>query len=318
MRITLTGKQYPSRLGDCLNGHLVTALVGMSKNAGKTTVLNHLLGHFRQGGMTVAITGIGRDGEDTDIVTGTKKPKIYVPPGSIVATAEALLGLSDITPEIIEATGFRTPMGRVIIARALSAGFVQLGGPSVSCQLSELLKTLKAHKAGKVLIDGAVSRKSASSPHLAQAVVLCTGASLASSMDEVVRSTRFAAGMLMLPPPRGPAATGQASPAPPDDDCVQVRVCGALTNAKINNLLASGRVLRGTEIICDDPSKILISQSTCEKLAARGASLAVESPANLAAIAVNPVSARGFSFKKDVFLQKMAEAVPVPVFDVCQ
>ena len=289
-----------SLLGDCICKHGVISLVGMSKNAGKTTVLNHLLSHYNKSNLTVAITSLGRDGEDIDIVTGTKKPKIYVPRGSIIATAEALLGLSDISSEILEVTDFCTPMGRVTIVRALSAGFVQIGGASISCHLSEVLKSLKAYNVDKVLIDGAISRKSTSNPLLAKAVVLCAGASLASDMDEVIHSTKFAAEMLMLPVPK-------------DEHTV---ITGAVTDTKIMSLLHSGENLSGAQIACDDPSKILISQGTYEKLLARGAALAVKNPANLAAITVNPVSSRGFSFPKNEFLSKMAKAVGVPVFDV--
>ena len=53
-----------------LNETKTMSIVGMCKNAGKTTMLNWLLtqGHL-QG--TLGLTSIGRDGESTDIVTGT-------------------------------------------------------------------------------------------------------------------------------------------------------------------------------------------------------------------------------------------------------
>ena len=293
-----------SHLGDCLSEYGVITLIGMSKNAGKTTVLNHLLEHCKKNNLTAALTSIGRDGEDVDIVTGTRKPKIYVPRGCIIATAQALLGLSDITSEILDVTDFNTPMGRIILARAISAGFVQVGGPSISCHLSEILKSLKTYHVDKVLIDGAISRKSTSSPLLAQAVVLCAGASLASDMGDVILRTKFAARMLSIP-----KAASEAE---------HTYITGAVTDAKIKSLLHSGENLSGVQIGCEDPSKILISQGAYEKLMARGASLVVKNPANLAAITVNPLSVRGYSFSKDEFLQRMAEAVNVPVFDVCR
>ena len=290
-------------LGDRLSRYKIISLIGMSKNAGKTTVLNYLLNHYKRSSLTVAITSIGRDGEDIDIATGTTKPKIYVPSGSIIATAEVLLGLSDITYEVLEVTDFNTPMGRIIIVRARSAGFVQIGGASISCRLSEILKILQTFNVNKVLIDGAISRKSTSNPLLAEAVVLCVGASLSNDMGEVICKTKHAVSMLMLP---------KAKP-----EARNISINGALTDSKINSLLYSGENLDGTQIICEDPSKVLISKSIYEKLITRSAILSAENPANLVAIAVNPVSVRGYGFPKDVFLQRMAEEVRLPVFDVC-
>ena len=53
-----------------LNETKTMSIVGMCKNAGKTTMLNWLLtaGHLRG---TLGLTSIGRDGESTDVVTGT-------------------------------------------------------------------------------------------------------------------------------------------------------------------------------------------------------------------------------------------------------
>ena len=291
-----------SSLGDCLSKYSVVSIIGMSKNAGKTSVLNHLLNFYKKTNLTVALTSIGRDGEDLDIVTGTKKPKIFVSRGSIIATSEALIGLSDITCEILEVTDFNTPLGRTIIVRALSAGFVQVGGASISCDLSEILKCLKSYKVDKILIDGAISRKSISSPLLAEAVVLCVGASLASDMGEVINRTKFAAQMLMLPEL---ASEGK-----------KIVIEGAVTDTKVNSLIYSGDNLKGVQLVCEDPSKILIKQDTYEKLKDRGGTFAVKNPSNLVAITVNPMSARGLCFPKGEFFSKMDAAVDVPVFDV--
>ena len=64
------------------------SIVGMCKNAGKTTMLNWLLtgGHLRG---TLGLTSIGRDGESTDVVTGTEKPGIFVKEGTLIATASS-------------------------------------------------------------------------------------------------------------------------------------------------------------------------------------------------------------------------------------
>lgn len=67
------------------------SLIGMCKNAGKTTVLNRLIKDCRRMDEGIALTSIGRDGERSDLVTNTKKPEIFVYDGTIIATAEKLL-----------------------------------------------------------------------------------------------------------------------------------------------------------------------------------------------------------------------------------
>ena len=106
------------------------SIVGMCKNAGKTTVLNRLLSESH--GRVLGLTSIGRDGESTDVVTGTEKPGIFIPEGTLFATAKDMLSLCDVTQEIVYTTGIPTPLGEVVLVRARSAGSVQLAGPSIT------------------------------------------------------------------------------------------------------------------------------------------------------------------------------------------
>ena len=55
------------------------SIVGMCKNAGKTTMLNWLLEQGKLQGV-LGLTSIGRDGESTDIVTGTENFRPGGPP----------------------------------------------------------------------------------------------------------------------------------------------------------------------------------------------------------------------------------------------
>ena len=95
---------------DLLKDYKRMSIIGMEKNVGKTTVLNQLIEDI---GMKkiVGLTSIGRDGEDTDVVTNTHKPRIYVFPGTLVATARDCLRNCDITREILYTTDFSTPYG---------------------------------------------------------------------------------------------------------------------------------------------------------------------------------------------------------------
>ena len=174
------------------------SIVGMCKNAGKTTMLNWLLAHTgRQ--QVLGLTSIGRDGESTDVVTGTEKPSIFVPAGTLIATAKDMLRLGDVTQEILVTTGIPTPLGEVIIMRARSDGYVQLAGPSITAQLKEVSKTFFELGATQSIIDGALGRKSLGARNVADGIVLCTGASYNMSMDKVIEDTANFCRLMDLP-----------------------------------------------------------------------------------------------------------------------
>ena len=159
-----------------LNETKTMSIVGMCKNAGKTTMLNWLLtsDHLRG---TLGLTSIGRDGESTDVVTGTEKPGIFVKEGTLIATAKDMLRLGDVTKEILMTTGIPTPLGEVVILRARSAGYVQLAGPSITTQLKSVSQSFFELGADRSIIDGALGRKSLGARAVAEGVILCTGAS---------------------------------------------------------------------------------------------------------------------------------------------
>ena len=78
-------------LSELIRPYRSISIIGMCKNAGKTTVLNQIIKEVKGSGRILALTSIGRDGEDKDLVTGTKKPGIHVEEGTLVATASDLI-----------------------------------------------------------------------------------------------------------------------------------------------------------------------------------------------------------------------------------
>ena len=185
------------RLSELVADCKCLAIIGTEKNAGKTTVLNHLLAADRRPDQ--AITSIGYDGEDVDQVTGTDKPVIYVGRGTMVATASGLIGQCDFTRELVRLTGLYTPLGEVVILRALSDGYAQIAGPSTTGQMTRLTHMLQQEKAGRIIIDGAAARKSTAAVSTADACLLATGASYSPYPEKIVEHTRHIATMLTLP-----------------------------------------------------------------------------------------------------------------------
>ena len=296
-----------------ISGIRTLSIVGMCKNAGKTTVLNRLIGLLSD--RVLGLTSIGRDGESTDIVTGTEKPGIFVPEGTLFATAKDMLSLCDVTQEIVLTTGIPTPLGEVVVVRARSAGNVQLAGPSITSQLRTLSDLFFSLGSGQVIIDGALGRKSLGARAVADGIVLCTGASYDMRMEKVVNDTTNLCRILNL-------KKAETLPAPSDrplkdvlQDANEALITGALTDAAVLPLLKSG-ALKNARLVVTDPSKVLLSPDTFEKLALRGVSLETVDAARTVCIAVNPVSAYGWTFDAGAFKEAMARAVDIPVINV--
>lgn len=320
------------------------SLIGMCKNAGKTTTLNKLIAELKQNGISFGATSVGRDGESTDLVTNTVKPGIFVYKGTIVATAADLLKYCDTTKEILYSTGIYTPMGEIIVFRALTDGFVQIAGPSMTTQLAEVSDIIRPYGVEKILIDGALGRKSLCSKKVSQSTILCTGASYHKDMRTVIRDTAYTCELLQLPqvpfevpmelwnqnkikyiPVHDQADISLPSERmtveqiwrrdaknPPEYIVVQ----GGLTDAMVKSLIMSNADLRNKKMVLLDGSKILLSSDMYEKLKIKGLQFEVADALELLAVTINPFSAYGFHFDKDLFMELMSAAVNVPVYNV--
>lgn len=325
------------KLIDTVSGAAAVAMLGMCKNAGKTTAMNTLIRDFPEKAV-LCVTSIGRDGESRDLVTGTEKPAVWIREGMLAATAAELLPLCDVSREILAATGIFTGLGEVIVFRARSDGFVQLAGPSITEQLGQLRQILAPFGPDCLLIDGALSRKSPLSAAADGVCILSTGASLDRDPETVTAETAFAAELLSLPPFTGKTDPGSstskelrilradgtcfpaAGPAEIRDisETDSLIFPGALTETQ-GRLLARNRALpSGTTIVTRDSSCLLLKRETWTALRSRGIRFAVMKPTRLAAVTVNATAPEGWQFAPELFLEKIRAAVTVPVIDVMQ
>ena len=326
---------------DLLRPHTTISLIGMCKNAGKTTVLNRCLLEYNGVNEVLGLTSIGRDGEAVDLVTKTAKPSIYVHRGALIATASELLPYCDISREVLECTGLSTPMGEVVIVRALSDGHVQLGGPSTVSQLIDVRERFFRHGASRVFIDGALSRKTLCTRALSDAAVLCTGASLEGGMDHVIEQTAFFCTLAALPVFSDKALSGLFrgiseakwtligekilhSNQPALFSALREQTAnrthtlfalGALTDAMVDSYIRTADLAPIT-IVVSDSSKLLLSRGSFQRLITKKCRFVVLDRINLVAVTVNPFSAYGNPFPPEEFLAAMSKAVSLPVFNV--
>lgn len=209
-------------------------IVGSSKNAGKTTVLNYLLRKLDPAGL--AVTSVGRDGERLDVLNRCSKPSIRLRRGVLFATAQGCLERSEGDWEAVRHTGLGSPLGPVHILRASSECRVELAGPSGVEQLAEVSGALRRLGASRILVDGAFDRSAAASARVCDGLILALGCDGKNDVAEALREWSAWLERFRLPSPKA------------DRPMVRLR---ALTD----DLLPE---LKGQSIVLPDPSCCLV------------------------------------------------------------
>jgi len=336
------------RISDAIEPATRVALVGLAKNTGKTVTLGAILSELEARGETIGVTSIGRDGEASDALDDAiAKPPILLPAMALVATTERLLERSEGRAEVVLRTEHRTPLGRVVVARLLERGAIEVAGPTAAQDVGEVVETMRRLGAERLLVDGSIDRRAGASPRLADGVVMSTGAVLSAELDQLVRRTKAAVELLTLPAV-GDAALharaaalsasallledGDALPLPSAivhdrveevvpllrgrDDARAVVVKGALTEPLLDAL---GRVRRREPlvVVADDATRVFLRGGTVARYRARGIELAVLQPIPLLAVTTNPVAPLRHRFDPHELRARIAAELPgVPVLDV--
>ncbi len=288
------------------------AVVGLAKNTGKTETLGAILRELEQLGRTVGVTSVGRDGEARDAIDARiEKPRLRLAAGSLVATTDALLRASALGYELVEETGIRTPLGRVVVVRLVEGGAIEVAGPSAAQDVRAVADAMLGCGAEQVLVDGAIDRRAASSPAVCDGLVMCTGAVLHQEIERVVAITRDAVDLVRLPVvgdagvrsvvlPARFALTGSAQEisellrANPGTDRLVAR--GAVHEPFLLELLGALRG-RPLEVVVEDSTKVFLSERECEWYRRQGVSLRVLAPIGLRAVTLNPVAPQSHSFE---------------------
>ena len=165
-----------------------TAIVGICKNAGKTTVLNAIM---QSHNLAWGLITTGRDGEAEDVIYKTPKPRVQIPRGSLFCVDSACLDALGTSISIREKTIWQSGGKRLWIAKAESDLESEIGGPQNTVAQIAMANRLLHWGAEKVLIDGSLDRKSIALSDSVQAVVLAIGASFGSVETIVQELTRL-------------------------------------------------------------------------------------------------------------------------------
>ena len=333
------------------------ALVGLAKNTGKTVTLNALLAELAAAREPVGVTSVGRDGEKHDVIDfRIEKPLVRLAAGDLVATTDGLLAASGVPHELLERTGLRTPLGEVLLARLRGEGTIEIAGPSAAADTRVVADAMLSHGARRVVIDGAIDRRAASSPEVADGLVMSTGAILAEEIEDVVSHTADAVELVRVPgldagtPEERRvadliAADARASfmvdqdlavhPLPPRfaltaeqpaiDGLLRegpaarwLVIGGAVPEAFLEKLIPSLRRTRtALKVLAQDPTRFFLAKHGPEFYARAGVELLVAHPIDLRALTVNPVAPQSHEFDSARLRALLAEKIRgVPIFDV--
>ncbi len=319
------------------------ALVGLAKNTGKTETLAAILRELAEQSTCVGVTSIGRDGEEHDVIDARiEKPRIVLQAGSLVASTDALVRASGLAHERLAQTGVRTPLGEVVIARLAEQGAVEVAGPSAAEDLRKVSDAMIGFGAEIALIDGSIDRRAASSPAVADGLVIATGAVLSEDVEEVVAATKDAVDLVRLPAagsPRVDRSTGgseelltlerglvlNAEPAEitallrEHPHASMFRVDGALSERFLEGLLAARTERAGRElrIVVGDPTRVFLTRRGPGWYRRQGVEIEVSRTIDLRAITVNPVAPQSHRFDSKQLRQLIEAAIhDVPVLDV--
>ncbi len=333
-------------LSDLITSTRRLALVGLGKNTGKTETLAAILRELAAQSTCVGVTSIGRDGEEHDVIDARiEKPRIVLRAGSLVASTDALVRASGLAHERLAQTGVRTPLGEVVIARLAEQGAIEVAGPSAAEDLRRVSDAMIRFGAEIVLIDGSIDRRAASSPAVADGLVIATGAILSEDIEAVVAATKDAVDLVRLP------MTGLVPATMSDDgdgdgdghvtlerqlvlnaepteiarllrerpDASTFLVEGALGERFLEGLLAAraeraGRTLR---IVVGDPTKVFLTRRGPDWYRRQGLEIEALRTIELKAITVNPVAPQAHRFDSERLRELIEAAVTnVPVLDV--
>ncbi|GAC1388806.1 MAG: hypothetical protein NVSMB31_03550 [Vulcanimicrobiaceae bacterium] len=271
------------------------AVVGTGKNVGKTVVVRSLCRALHKASVRFGLTSIGRDGEAIDATDGLAKPRLFLEPQTLLATARDLLPRSPAS-ELLDTSSLASAAGPILYAAVRSPAFYEIAGPPTASGIRACIERLFDLGAEFVVLDGAVDRVAALAG-MRHAVVVCTGASNASTPAQALDEVRALVARLSI---------SQVDPGLPS-----ISIEGALTAPAIAALIAARET---RQIVVRDPTQIAVRGKAFLGIAGQLV-LRCERPLHVVAVTVASIGRERY-FEPRRFLHDVAEATGVPAFDV--
>ncbi|HEY1656133.1 MAG TPA: DUF1611 domain-containing protein [Candidatus Tumulicola sp.] len=278
----------------CAAGADVTFVVGTGKNVGKTVTARALYEAAYRRGLRVGIMSVGRDGEALDAIGAHRKPRLFLHPGTTLATAREALARPPASI-VLAGSSLATAAGSLAYAAVATGAEYELIGPPTASGVREAVAFLRA-RCDATFVDGAVDRVAAIAGG-SGAVVIAVGASSGASMPEAVDAVRALTRRLLVE---------RFDPGEP-----AIRVVGALTATRAAGLIAAQET---RQVVVGDPTQIALGGKAALNAFAR-LRIRCERPVRPIAITVASIGPER-SFEPRAFARAVADAVALPTFDV--
>ena len=308
--------------------------MGLAKNTGKTTTLNYMMSLYEH--EKIGLTSIGLDGEELDQIHFLPKPRIYVHPGMVVATAQACLEQTTIKYRVLKKVDLFTALGPIKMVEVLSPGFLVVAGPTTNTDLKHLLEIMNPY-VDKLFVDGAFNRMTFSSLDQIDGIVLATGAAVHPTMKKtisrtkaIVESFQFKPSLVYMHLPHAKLVIHGASRVHLfhhksyasfyeaielyKHEMEMIYIQGAITPKMIDVFLE--KKIKNIEMIIDDPTKLLISDVYFEYLKKLNIKISVIHQSKLLCVTINPFRPTGECYDENLFLNELQKELNVPVFNV--
>lgn len=149
------------------------SFIGSDKNAGKSTVLNHVHGCLREtsGRGEICLTSVGINGEEVDNYENIPKPRIPLFRGNLFITADSRLTACGDCYEPLDE--FNPPLfsKRYLLGRCRHDFLPVLEGPNSGREILRMKERLANRlPAGHLLIDGSIDRQFLGHPRISDAI----------------------------------------------------------------------------------------------------------------------------------------------------
>lgn len=271
------------------------AVVGTGKNAGKTVVVRALCEELHARAVRYGLTSIGRDGEAVDASDALAKPRLFLRPGALLATARDVLPVAPAV-ELLDLSTLATAAGPLAYAAVREPGFYEIAGAPTASGVRASISRLRELGAQFALLDGAVDRVAAlaGSGH---GIVVATGASAAATPTAAVAEVRALVARLSIP------AVNPAHPA--------IHIEGALSAPALAAFAASNET---SQVVVRDPTRVAVRGQALLSALQR-VTVRCERPLRVIGVTVASIGPDRY-FEPAAFLRDVAESVGLPTFDV--
>ncbi len=174
----------------------IKAIVGLSKNVGKTTFLNKYLKEIKDNN-NFLLTSIGWDGELVDHIFGIPKPPIKIHKNNIIATYQKLVNDSFEELFLTEVNNFF--LGNLGVYRCIQEDYIQVAGPSSSAELTKFINSIIKNnlKISELILDGAADRRYILS--FADNIIFITGPTFSNDYNTLLKATLAFIKLFFLP-----------------------------------------------------------------------------------------------------------------------